>query len=467
MDYLKKARRASPEIMMQAERYINVGYQKILTFEDQGGGFTWWGHGEPLVWLTAYGVQQLTATAKVLEIDSGVIERAYGFLSRTQREDGAWAVVGDTHTETISGEENASLALTAYVAWSLAEAGYRDREEVIEAISYLKKERGKAAGNPYLLSLMANAFVFAGADRETTEDIFAELEKLKKDSGSVVFWEYSGQTNTYAHGDAANVETTAMAAYAMTKADAHVTTLNRALAYLVQKKQGSGTWGSTQATILALKALVAVEAEKPATADAQIQISINGERAGNWTIDESNRDIMHQLDLENQTRTGINEIRLDVRGNPNMLYQVVGRYFEPWTKAAAEVKPIEIAVTYDRQRLSVDDTVTATATMRYNGEKPTFMVILDLGIPPGFTVDVSAFGELEAQKKIERYSVTSRQITLYLGNVNAGDLFTCRYSLRAKYPLRARVSQSTAYEYYAPEVKAQSEPAELIVEEKP
>ena len=31
--------------MMKAENYLNVGYQRLLTFERPGGGFDWWGSG--------------------------------------------------------------------------------------------------------------------------------------------------------------------------------------------------------------------------------------------------------------------------------------------------------------------------------------------------------------------------------------------------------------------------------------
>ena len=54
VDYVKKARVASPQLLMKAEHYLNVGYQKLLTFERPGGGFDWWGSGEPEVWLSAY-----------------------------------------------------------------------------------------------------------------------------------------------------------------------------------------------------------------------------------------------------------------------------------------------------------------------------------------------------------------------------------------------------------------------------
>jgi hypothetical protein len=46
-DYVKKARVATPEILMKAENFLNIGYQKLLTIERPGGGFDWWGSGPP------------------------------------------------------------------------------------------------------------------------------------------------------------------------------------------------------------------------------------------------------------------------------------------------------------------------------------------------------------------------------------------------------------------------------------
>ena len=43
VDYIKKYRLASPQMLMRAEQYLNVGYQRLLTFERPGGGFDYWG----------------------------------------------------------------------------------------------------------------------------------------------------------------------------------------------------------------------------------------------------------------------------------------------------------------------------------------------------------------------------------------------------------------------------------------
>ena len=92
------------------------------------------------------------------------------------------------------------------------------------------------------------------------------------------------------------------------------------------------------------------------------------------------------------------------------------------------------------------------------------MVIVDLGIPPGFLVDTGDFAELVAQKKVEKFSLTSRQVTLYLGDVKPGDVKVFEYGLRPKYPIRAKTPATVAYEYYTPANRATAQPIELVVE---
>src|SRR5437660_12042549 len=118
VDYVKKARVASAsETLMKAEQFLNVGYQKLLTFERPGGGFDWWGNGEPLVWLSAYGVQEFSDMAKVYPIDKGVIDRTQAFLMKKMDADGTWSNIGATHGERIASLVTPKLLLTSSVVW--------------------------------------------------------------------------------------------------------------------------------------------------------------------------------------------------------------------------------------------------------------------------------------------------------------------------------------------------------------
>ena len=124
---------------------------------------------------------------------------------------------------------------------------------------------------------------------------------------------------------------------------------------------------------------------------------------------------------------------------------------------------MDVDVTYDRTTLSTADTLRAKATLKYNGPVPTFNVILDLGIPPGFNVDAGDFAEMVGKKTVQKFSVTARQVILYLGDVKPGDVLNFEYTLKPRYPLRARTPASVAYEYYTPTNRAEARPVELVV----
>ena len=468
VDYVKKARVASPQLLMKAEQFLNVGYQKLLTFERPGGGFDWWGNGEPLVWLSAYGLQEFSDMAKVYPVDRGVIDRTQAYLMRKRDKDGTWSAIGATHGETIERMGDPKLLLTSYVAWSLLESGF-DKKQLTNSVQFIRDNLKQAEGNAYVLALAANALAAYDPKDDSTLEALTKLDKLRKDlpEWKAVSYPAKGMSLTYARGDSVTVETTALAALAMIKAGQFTNSVNQSLTYLIKAKEGNGTWGSTQATILSLKALVAGMGASPVKGTTQFTIKVNGKEAARGKVDEDNADVMQAFDLKGLDQAGANKVEIDVGGETNLMYQIVGRYFEPWKKDVVEKRPVlEVDVAYDRTKLSTSDTLRAKATLKYHGDVPTYMVMLDLGIAPGFVVDAGDFAEMVGKKQIQRFTVTSRTVTVYLGDVKPGDVLTFEYSLRPKYPLRARTPATTAYEYYTPANRAEARPVELVVEER-
>ena len=69
-------------------------------------------------------------------------------------------------------------------------------------------------------------------------------------------------------------------------------------------------------------------------------------------------------------------------------------------------------------------------------------------------------------KKVQKFTVTARQVTLYLGDVKPGDVKAFEYTLKPKYPIKAKAPAAVAYEYYTPANRAEARPVELTVSEK-
>ena len=160
------------------------------------------------------------------------------------------------------------------------------------------------------------------------------------------------------------------------------------------------------------------------------------------------------------------EIRFD--GTGGLAYQIVGSYFVPWQEKP-ENEALSINVAYDRTHLAQDDVATARATIQNNLPKSANMVMVDLGIPPGFDLlseDLQEYVEKSGSQKtgcLEKFSQTATQAILYFNSIAPGATLTLHFRLRAKYPIRARTFQSRVYEYYDPEVSALARPVQLEV----
>lgn len=459
---MKKAKKTNAELMAKSMQLLNFGYQRILTFQTPAGGFSWWGSSDtPRIWVTAYGLQQITDVSKVYEIDPKVIERAQNWLISQQNKEGAWTVVGDTHGEAVAIFKEPAIPLTAYIAWSLGESGYNG-EPLQKAISFIKN-RMKTETNAYCLGLIANALTVSD---HNAREVFDKLEQMKKTDGDCVYWDMDGQSLSYARGDAGSVEATAQIAYAMLKSGQNLPTAQKAINYIIKKRSAYGSWGSTQATILALKTLIASLGAKKQEGDVTLTVKLNDtERKLKITPDQA--DVMQIIDFKNETRTGKNTIEISSEGKGAYMYQVVSRAYVPWNKVEKEdrVQDIEFDVKYDRTELSKSDTLGVNVDLKYNGKNETYMVIVDLGIPAGFDVVRDSFQKMVDQKLIEKFSVTGKQIILYFGVFKPAQEVAFSYQLKPKYPIKVKTPESSSYEYYTPDNRTKTKPVEIEVKD--
>ncbi len=88
LEYLRRTGQSRPEDEAKAKRFIQQGYQRLLTFEVNGGGFDWYGHGPASVRLTAYGLMEFTDMARVHEFDPRLLTRTRTWL--LSRETTGW-----------------------------------------------------------------------------------------------------------------------------------------------------------------------------------------------------------------------------------------------------------------------------------------------------------------------------------------------------------------------------------------
>jgi hypothetical protein len=222
---------------------------------------------------------------------------------------------------------------------------------------------------------------------------------------------------------------------------------------------------------MALRALLLSTDKGAADVRGTLEITLNGKPVQKLTLTPENNDLLHQFVFKEIDVLGASAVGIRFEGKGGLAYQVVGRYFVPWKEIPA-VEPLSIGVAYDRTRLAQGDIATATATIKNNLPKVANMVMVDLGIPPGFDLlseDLQAWQEKNAGRKsgrLEKFSLTATQAILYFDSFAPGEAVSLRFRLRAKYPIRARTFQSRVYEYYDPEVNSVARPVQLEVRKR-
>ena len=467
LDYMKQVNQITPEIQMKAESYINTGYQRLLSYEVDGGGFEWFGRPPAHKILTAYGLMEFYDMAQVHDVDPNVILRTEQWLISQQEKDGSWKpnqqyldVVASKFTDDV-------MRNTAYIAWALLATG-NTSDAVKKSANYMQDNIDEIK-DTYTLALVANALVLFDGNGELSEETNKLLETLmnkKQEKDGVIWWDADSSTPTNASGISANIETTALVALAFMNAEKYHEAVSKILTYLIESKDAYGTWHSTQATILAMKTLLLSMKNATSKTDAEVTVFINAEAAEAFALTPENSDVMRLLDLKTQTKKGENQVKIQFDGDGSALYQIVGRFYLPWKEKAVDQKePMTIEVAYDKTELVKDDILTANVVVKNNRPQRANMIIVDLGVPPGFDVQAGDLAEYVGEGTISRFNLTGRQIIVYLDYVDQGTPVEFSYRLKARFPVKAKTPKSTVYEYYNPDVKDEALPQEITVSE--
>jgi alpha-2-macroglobulin-like protein len=462
LDYMKRTGKLTPEMEMKARNFINAGYQRLLTFEVAGGGYEWFGHSPANVCLTAYGILEFTDMARVHPVDEAMTKRTRDWLFTRQNGDGSWREGYGTETWGEAG------SMTAFVAWALAEAG-DESPGLDKALGYLRAQP-KELGNIYAKALAANAFLARDRNDSFGRKLAEELKRAAvADGKDTIHWGSTGWSFAYSHDSGLATESTALCTMALMKAGMWPESVKQGLAWIAKRRAANGTFGSTQATILAMRALLqGSTAPLGQDFESTVTVSLNGETIESFRINKDNSDVMRQVDLSKHLVAGRNRVELSQIPPGELPLQLSGVY---WLLARAKTPEAEvrrtellqIALEYDRATLGVNDLLGCTVTVKNNTGQKVNMAMVDLGIPPGFEVDTSAFEVMQQKEQIAKFEATGNQVILYLRELSASAPFQFNYSLRAKYPLRVQTPPSAVYEYYQPQNRAQTKPVELRV----
>jgi hypothetical protein len=469
--YLRDTDQIAPELELQALQYIAQGYQALMSYEVPGGGFEWFGNAPAHRILTAYGLLEFHDMAQVFEVDPELIPRTQAWLVSQQESDGRFRAASDGIQEGATNAfTDSDVRATAYITYALAESGFTGGP-LDQALNWLESNLSRV-NDPYSLGMVANALLAAGRStgaRTQLEALLTSRQQETREDGTVLYWWGSeSQSLYYGSGDAMNMETTALILQAFVRARFSPETVDGGVAWLVSRKDAFGNWESTQATILSLRLFIEVARNSTPEINGRVTVLLGDRTVGSVSISPANADLLHQFDLSDGVVRGDNEVTLVLEGESGLYYQIAGEYWLPWSEVEATPpeSPLEVTVSYDRTTLEVDELVGVTARVTNRSGSRLDMVMLELGVPPGFDVLGSDLDALVADEGngVARWERIGRRAVLYLYGIDAGATLEVSYRLRATLAVTVQTPATLAYLYYDASQRAESPPVELTVQ---
>lgn len=177
-----------------------------------------------------------------------------------------------------------------------------------------------------------------------------------------------------------------------------------------------------------------------------------------FSVDSSNFDVLQIAEIP----AGV-DIEITAEGSGEVRYQLVRR-FNVLLGDECIANDMSLEVTYDAENVEVDDIVNVNVTVRYLGPaESTGMMIVDVGVPTGFApVQDSLDGLIEAGV-VSRVEVAGRKVIFYVDELSGGEERSFTFQVKARFPVRAIIPDSSAYLYYEPDVRAEDQGTEITV----
>ncbi len=452
LSYLQDQDAAAPEVARKAREMLDRGYTLLAGYECSERGYEWFGGNPGHEALTAYGLMEFVDMGAVHEVDDEMVERTRTWLLDRRDGDGGFR----RNDRALDSFGSAPQELTdAYIVWALTEAG--ESNDITKEIETLY-ERARSSDDPYLVALAANAL--ANRDDPRGDALIKRLSGLQREDGAFV----GTQTSiTSSSGVNLEIETTALAALALSRRPEHLARSESAIRFLITKRAG-GRFGATQATVLALRALIAhARATRSTASDHDIEVLVNGDVVAREHVAAGSAGaIEFSYEILDAVRPGTNEIELRTTGEETLPWALTLGYHTQVPPTSPECK-VEIVTELASATAIEGETLGLTITVRNRVDDGVPMTIARVGLPAGLEPRAEQLDELKKAGAFGFYELRSREITLYWRGLAPRAERVVELDLVAAIPGRFEGPATSAYLYYGDEHKHWTAPTQIEI----
>jgi len=445
LQYLKSMKIDDPKLEARATKLLDDGYKKLTAFETKENGYEWFGAAPAHEALTAYGLMEFVDMKNVYRgVDDKMIERTTKLL--LEKRDGNGGFKKNPRALDSFGGADEDIT-NAYIVYALSEAGYKDLGKELTAI----EKQAKQSSDPYVMALVANALFNVGEDTRA-EKLVEQIIKARNDIG---FWTGKKHSITRSTGESLKTETTSLILLALMKSkNPDVASVTSAVKFLVGARSGYGGFGSTQATILALKSLTKyAEFSKKTDEEGTIELLVNGAVVSQKDFAKGERNNVVIDGLEKFVQQGKQKIEVRFKGCKQALPYAMNISYSTSLPESSKECVVNLEAKLSAKQVKVGETLRLSSTLENKTNQGQPMTMAFIGIPAGFSAQPWQLKEMQEKGTIDFYEIIGNNIACYYRDLAPNEQKQINLDLKAEFPGEYDAPASSAYLYYTSEHK--------------
>lgn len=449
LNYLRETETALPQVEKQAKTYLAAGYKRLVGYESKSGGFDWWGRDPAHEALSAYGLMEFVDMKAVYPVDQQLIERTAKWLLKRKNGKGGWK----KNPHALHSWARAEVT-DAYIVWAMTSAGYG--HAIQKEINKSYKDAVKSE-DPYMMALVANALLNVKDKRAV--NLVEELSKLQQKDGS-----FMGLTSsvTNSTGQSLKIETSSLAALAMMRIKGYSKAVQQTIQAIQQGKSYYG-YGSTQGTVLALKALLEyAKNSKSAKENGTIEVLVNHKKVIELPYTANQKEIV-TTELAKFLKDGKQKVRVQyVKTKKAMPFDIELSYTTRLPQNSPLCK-LDLETKLGNKRVGMGEIVRLTTVLSNLKKEGLPMTMAMIGIPAGLSVQAWQLKELQEKKIIDYYELFDGYVVVHYEQLNPKESKTVSLDLKADIPGVYEAPASSAFLYYTNEHKVWAMPEQVSI----
>ena len=432
-----------PKLVNAAREKLDTGYNKLVSFWCPDKGYEWFGKNPGHEALTAFGILHFTDMAKVRNVDQNMLATTREWLLKQR--DGQGGFTRKSHgLHTWIEDKDCS---NAYILWALLESG-EPSGDLKPELDSLKAASEKTQNN-YVVALAANAFFIAG-DTTEAKKLMDRLVSKQKPDGSV-----SDVTSSIvgSSGESLEVEGTSLATLAWLRDKKYAGNVERSIKFLADSCK-AGRYGSTQATVLALRAIVTHDQQlSHPKVNGKVRMFVDGKPTGDWVVfNEKTPGELTLPSINDALTPGDHKIELRMDNGCQMPYAITASY-HTFTPLSDKDCKLDMTVKSAQDKIVEGGSTELDVNVTNTSHEVIPNPIAIIGLPGGLEPRHDQLKELVKKQVIDAYEVRGREVVFYWRSMDSDARVHIPLSVIAAIPGTYTGPASRTYLYYTDEHK--------------